>query len=95
MSAAPATVKIAVVGAGYWGRNYVRNLHGLAEAELRWVCDLAEEARARSAKLAPDARLTARLDEVLADPEVEAVVVATNAAHHHAHTLADWVIAHL
>jgi predicted dehydrogenase len=80
--------KVAVVGAGYWGRNYVRNLHGVADAELRWVCDLAEEARARAAKLAPTARITAKLDEVLADPEVEAVVVATNATHHHAHALA-------
>jgi predicted dehydrogenase len=84
----PSRVRVAVVGAGYWGRNYVRNLHGLAEAELRWVCDLSEEARRRAEKLAPGAKVTGELGQVLADPELEAVVVATNAVHHHQHTLA-------
>lgn len=86
MSVAP--VQIAVIGSGYWGRNYVRNLQGLPEARLTWVCDLSEEARRRAAQLAPGARLSARLEEVLADPELEAVVISTNAAHHHAHAVA-------
>jgi len=76
----------AVIGAGYWGRNYVRNLASLSE--LRWVCDLSEEARRRAARAAPAARLTTDLDEVLADPAVRAVAVATNAVHHHDHAMA-------
>jgi len=88
MSERSAPIKVAVVGAGYWGRNYVRNLHSLPEAELRWVCDLSEEARRRAGKLAPGVRVSARWDEVLADPELEAVVIATNAVHHHDHAMA-------
>jgi len=88
VNGAPPKVRVGVLGSGYWGRNYVRSLEGLPEAELTWVCDLAEEARARAARLAPRARVTARLEEMLADPELEAVVVATNAIHHHAHASA-------
>jgi predicted dehydrogenase len=75
-------VRVAVVGAGYWGRNFVRNFASLPEAQLAWVCDLDDEARRRAARLAPAAHVTAELSEVLADPEVQAVVLATNAVYH-------------
>jgi predicted dehydrogenase len=80
--------RVGVLGAGTWGRNYVRSLAALPEAELTWVCDLAEEARRRAGLLAPGVRLTARLEEMLADPALEAVVIASNAVHHHAHAAA-------
>ena len=32
--------KIAVLGAGNWGRNHVRTLAALADVELAAVCDL-------------------------------------------------------
>lgn len=89
MSGASARrVRVGVLGAGYWGRNYVRSLEGLPEAELAWVCDLAPEARKRAARLAPGARITASLEEMLADGALEAIVIATNAVHHHAHASA-------
>jgi predicted dehydrogenase len=72
----------AVIGAGYWGPNLVRNLAASAEFELRWVCDLDED-RARKA-LGPmgTVRVTTTIDDVLADPDVAAVAVATPAATH-------------
>jgi len=81
-------ITTAVVGAGYWGRNYVRNLAGMSGSQLSWVCDVDEEARHRAQRMAPAARLTTDLAEVVADPEVKAVVIATNAVHHHAHAMA-------
>ncbi len=73
---------VAVIGAGYWGPNLMRNLAASAEFELRWVCDLDED-RARKA-LGPMSavRVTTTLDDVLADPEVASVAVATPAATH-------------
>jgi predicted dehydrogenase len=73
---------VAVIGAGYWGPNLVRNLAASAEFELRWVCDLDAD-RARSA-LGPMSagRVTTSVEDVLADPEVAAVAVATPAASH-------------
>ncbi len=35
-------VGVAVVGAGYWGPNLIRNFGGSEEFDLRWVCDLDE-----------------------------------------------------
>jgi predicted dehydrogenase len=75
-------IGVAVVGAGYWGPNLIRNFGGSDDFDLRWVCDL-DEARARKV-LGPNStvRVTASLDEVLDDPAVGAVAVATPAATH-------------
>lgn len=81
-------VSVAVVGAGYWGRNYVRNLAEMPDSELRWVCDPDEKAQARARRAAPRAKLSARLDEVLADSSLEAVVLATPAVDHAEHAVA-------
>ncbi|MCK5797409.1 MAG: Gfo/Idh/MocA family oxidoreductase [Deltaproteobacteria bacterium] len=75
-------VGVAVFGAGYWGKNYVRNLAQLKEADLRWVVDPDPEARARAERLAPGARVAETPDDALADPAVEAVIVATGVTHH-------------
>ena len=42
-----AKARIAVIGAGYWGPNIVRNAMAFHETELKWVCD-RDEARARA-----------------------------------------------
>ncbi len=75
-------VGIAVVGAGYWGPNLIRNFGGSEQFDLRWVCDL-DEARVRKV-LGPNSTVsvTTSLDEVLDDPAVDAVAVATPAATH-------------
>ncbi|HYK90840.1 MAG TPA: Gfo/Idh/MocA family oxidoreductase, partial [Acidobacteriota bacterium] len=71
---------VAVVGCGYWGKNLVRNFHQLGA--LRWVCDVSAEA-ANEAREQYDVLTSLNLDEVLADPEVEGVVVAAPAAEHY------------
>jgi predicted dehydrogenase len=75
-------IGVAVVGAGYWGPNLVRNFGGSEQFDLRWVCDL-DEGRARKV-LGPysTVRVTTSLDEVLDDPAVAAVAIATPAATH-------------
>jgi predicted dehydrogenase len=75
-------VAVAVVGLGYWGPNLARNFDRLPQAELRWICDGSEAARERWAQAFPDARVAADLDELLADPELDAVVVATPVPTH-------------
>lgn len=76
-------VKVAVVGAGYWGRNYVRNFEALPEAELRWVCDLDPSALDRARRAAPEASLTGDATQAIADESVDAVAIATNVSTHH------------
>jgi predicted dehydrogenase len=78
---APA-VRVGVVGLGYWGPNLARNFDELAGAELRWVCDSSEVARARWSAAFARARVAADLGELLDDPELDAVAVATHVPAH-------------
>ena len=75
-------VQVGVVGLGYWGPNLARNFDRLPGAALRWICDSSEEARARWAPQFPGTRVTADLAELLADPELDAVAVATHVPSH-------------
>jgi predicted dehydrogenase len=82
-SDAPITpVRVAALGLGYWGPNLARAWSGLAETELAWLCDLDQAKLDRFSGVAPDARTTTDLDEVLADDSVEAVAIATSAPTH-------------
>ena len=71
-----------MLGTGYWGINHVRVFASLAECEVVRLCDGDSAALARAATLAPRAKLSASADEVFADPEVDAVVIATPATTH-------------
>jgi predicted dehydrogenase len=77
-----AAIGLAVVGAGYWGPNLVRNAMATPSFRLRWLCDLDEE-RARSV-LGPYSTVptTDSLEAILDDDEVQAVAIATPAASH-------------
>jgi predicted dehydrogenase len=83
MSASEQTlVRVGVAGLGYWGPNLARNFAALPGCELRWVCDPSEPARARVAPQFPEARATAELEDLLADPALDAVVLATPVPTH-------------
>lgn len=71
---------IAVIGAGYWGKNLVRNFHAL-EA-LATVCDSNAETLASIRSQYPGAKTTASFAEVFADPSIKGVVIAAPAAQH-------------
>lgn len=75
-------VGVAVVGAGYWGPNLVRNFSHARDWDLRWVCDLDEERARRVVGTQSTVATTADLARVLDDPRVEAVAVATPASTH-------------
>lgn len=77
-----SSIGMAVIGAGYWGPNLVRSALATPELNLRWLCDLDID-RAKSV-LGSNSGVssTASFDDVLADPEVEAVAIATPAATH-------------
>jgi len=75
-------VRVGVVGLGYWGPNLARNFDDLPGSELTWVCDASEEARRRIGPRLRGARLTAELEDLLADPDVEAVALATPGPTH-------------
>ena len=75
-------VGVAVVGAGYWGPNLIRNFLGSKDTVLRWVCDLDVERAQRVLGRRSEVRVTACLDDLLQDPEVEAIAIATPSCTH-------------
>jgi predicted dehydrogenase len=70
------------VGLGYWGPNLARNFDLLPESELRWICDGTEAARKKAKSQFPSARDTGSVDDLLNDPDLDAVVVATHVPSH-------------
>jgi predicted dehydrogenase len=71
---------VGLIGLGYWGPNLARNFDDLAD--LRWICDASPEALERFTARYPHARTTTRFEDLLADDELAAVVVATPAITH-------------
>lgn len=82
MAARNDPIGVAVVGAGYWGPNLVRNFQGAADFHLRWLCDLDSERARRVVGHYSPVAVSSDLAEVLADPAVDAVAVATPAGTH-------------
>jgi predicted dehydrogenase len=77
-----AIVQVGVVGLGYWGPNLARNLAALPDVELTWCCDASDEQRERLKTVHRSTRFTADLDDLLADDELDAVVLATPVPTH-------------
>ena len=77
-------VTVGMVGLGGWGKNLLRNFAALPDADMRWACDADEGRRAAYQAAYPATRFAAELDDVLADPDVDAVVLATPVPTHHA-----------
>jgi predicted dehydrogenase len=80
---AAQTIRVGVVGLGYWGPNLVRNLHELDGAEVTWVCDLREDQLDKIQRRYPAVRITADYDDLLQDDSLDAVAVATPVGTHH------------
>src|SRR5271154_1478665 len=72
-------VRVSVVGAGYWGKNLVRNFHSLGALES--VCDTNEETLNR-VRNEYRVAVTKDYNAILSEPAVEAVVIAAPAALH-------------
>ncbi len=74
---------VAVVGAGYWGPNLIRNLHGLPDCTVKKVCDSNADRLAHMKKLYPETVMTRDIADVLADESIDAVAIATPIPTHY------------
>ncbi len=76
-------ITLAQLGCGYWGPNLLRNFSALP-CRVKWVVEQSEARRSFVSEKYPDIRTAGDWSEVLQDPEVDAVVIATPAATHSA-----------
>ena len=73
---------IAQLGCGYWGPNLLRNFSALKGCHVKTVVDASAERRAFVEANFPRTTAVADATAVLADPEIDAIVIATPAASH-------------
>jgi predicted dehydrogenase len=71
------------VGLGYWGPSLLRALFDLTGVEVVWICDRDAERLERYGRRYPSAAKTRRVDEILEDDSVDAVVLATPVFTHY------------
>jgi predicted dehydrogenase len=76
-------IGVAVVGYGYWGPNLARCFAEIDGCRVVAVADPSAAALARAAKRHPTARMVTDWRDVLDDPAVDAIVVATPVRTHH------------
>ena len=76
-------VRIAVAGVGGWGKNLARNYGQIRGAELSYICDLDKVNLKSVRPVCRPKACTTNFQEVVDDPDVDAVVIATPAQTHH------------
>ena len=75
-------IGIGIIGYGYWGPNLVRNLNQADGARVVAVCDQSPKRRASVEAHYPAVKTYASAAEMIADPKVDAVAVATPVSSH-------------
>jgi predicted dehydrogenase len=75
-------LNVAVIGAGYWGKNLVRNFATAKRCNLKYVCDLNQKVLSVQKKNFPFIIATTDIEEILRDTDVDAAVIATEVPTH-------------
>jgi predicted dehydrogenase len=70
-------IRVAVVGAGYWGPNLIRNFVACPDTELVAVCDRDEKRLAKALSGYPGVEPVRQFDEIVGRPDIDAVAIAT------------------
>jgi predicted dehydrogenase len=76
-------LRIGVIGYGYWGPNIVRNFSTANGSEVKMVCDMNQQTLKKVKKAYPQITVTDNIDELIKNPEVDAVAIATPVFTHH------------
>ena len=77
-------INVAVAGVGGWGKNLVRNYSQIPDCTLKYICDVDEKKLAQLKPQLPGTQTTTRFEDLLADPELQGIVIATPAPTHYA-----------
>jgi predicted dehydrogenase len=75
-------IRAGVIGYGYWGPNLVRNFMSAPGSAVTRVCDLREERLTPLHKLYPGLKTCNHSEDLINDPAIDAVVIATPVSSH-------------
>jgi predicted dehydrogenase len=78
-----SVVRVGVVGCGYWGPNLIRNFSNLKTCRVIACSDLLEARLNHMKQLYPALRTTTNFREVIGDPGIDAIVIATPVSSHY------------
>lgn len=78
-----STLRIGVIGFGYWGPNVVRNFYNTPNAVVVSVCDLNVKALQRVRRTYPSMVVTTNPADILTSPEIDAVAIVTPISYHY------------
>ena len=76
-------VKIGIIGAGYWGSNLIRSFNDTEGAAIVAAADRKEGRLQFVSKRYPHIRVTDDMNDLLRDPAIDAIVVATSVPTHY------------
>lgn len=76
-------INIAVVGCGYWGPNLIRNFRALHECRMKVICDQDVNRLKQLKSLYPEVQTETSYEKVLADKNIDAVIIATPVRFHY------------
>ncbi|MDD3877652.1 MAG: Gfo/Idh/MocA family oxidoreductase [Bacteroidales bacterium] len=76
-------IKAGLIGFGYWGPNLARNLYASKEFKLECICDEKKDNLLKARKLYPNIKLTEKPEDVLNNPLIEAVIIASSVNTHY------------
>lgn len=76
-------LSVGVVGCGYWGPNLIRNFRSLPNCRLKAMCDISEARLKHLGALYPEVQPETDYAKMIADPEIDAVAIATAVRLHH------------
>ncbi|QCB96120.1 Gfo/Idh/MocA family oxidoreductase [Arthrobacter sp. PAMC25564] len=83
LAGATGQLRVAVIGAGYWGPNLARNFTASPDWELAGIVDLDQPRAAKLAAAQGRVPVFRSIDELLDLVDVDAVAIATPAHTHH------------
>src|SRR5438132_14188566 len=81
--ATKSSVKLALIGLGYWGPNLLRAASDLEDVEISAICDLVPDRLALHQRRNPYLRVTTRIEDILGDESIDGVMLASPIGTHH------------
>lgn len=76
-------IKLALIGCGKWGKNYLKTVTAIEGCELKWACDLDYQRLNQATSVYHQTRFTENKADIFNDSEVQGVIIATTPESHY------------